>query len=143
VPTSSESLYSVTDEDLQLYLKHHGSLRDFKDFCYNYKDISLREYLEVMISKVLDSLDGKLEKWKVKESEFKDLLKTLCRNPNMRFPYRMEDIFSDLLWSNLIRMCTESRITFNSKFSESVLRVYCGEPGDSEFLKELINKLTR
>ena len=141
VPTSSESLYSVTDEDLQLYLKHHGSLRDFKDFCSNYKDISLREYLKATIEDLLVSLRIQSNRLQVDKPELKKLFKPLFEGSVVEFPLKIENFFLWLLEDNFIRRNKKFYFAFNSRISESAMRVYFEEHGDSEFLKEIINQL--
>jgi len=131
---------SVTDEDLQLYLKHHGSLRDFKDFCSNYKDMTLREYLKESIKEFLKSLRIQIKDSKVDKAELEEVLKPLFQDSVMEFPGEMEGLFLRLIEKNFIRRFDEDYITFNSRISESAMRVYFGEHGDSEFLKELINE---
>jgi len=53
----------------------------------------------------------------------------------------MEDFFLWLLEDNFIRRNKKFHFAFNSRISESAMRVYLEEHGDSEFLKEMINQL--
>ena len=132
---------SVADEDLQLYLKYHGSLRDFKDFCSNYKEISLREYLKATIEDLLVSLRIQSNRLQVDKPELKKLFKPLFEGSVIEFPLKMEDFFLWLLEDNFIRRNKKFHFAFNSRISESAMRVYLEEHGDSEFLKGIINQL--
>ena len=131
---------SPTTEDLQVYLKHHGSLRKFYEFCFYCKEMTLREYLKETIKKRLTTLRTQIKVSRTEEDELKEVLKPLFEHSVMEFPGEMEGLFLRLIEKNFIRRFDEDYITFNSRTSESVLRVYFGEHGDSEFLKELINE---
>ena len=141
----------VNKKDLELFLKYNGSLRRFEHFCARHNDIGLREYLKYSIQKQLDLLTIQIQKSQVDQSELKRLLEPLFSKPKMRFPYKIKDLLLKLIEDDFIKGIGKQRITsktsapfyitFNSRISESALRVYFKEHGDSEFLKELINQI--
>ena len=143
---------SVSNEDLELFLKYNGSLRRFEHFCARHREIGLRDYLDYPIQKELDLLTIQIEKSQVDQSELKRLVEPLFRKPKMKFSYKIKNLLLKLIEDDFIKGVGKQRITsersaplyvtFNSRISESALRVYFKEHGDSEFLKELINKIS-
>ena len=128
---------SVTDEDLQLYLKYHGSLREFKDFCSNYKDITLREYLVRTIKQDMRTISLKRNELDSSSEEFMNVIQQLCSQEKIRASNGFRKIVLKLEEANFLRIVEPPFYSFNSRASESSLRVYCGVVGDSEFLKEV------
>jgi len=131
---------SVSNEDLELFMKYSGSLRLFEKFCRE-KETDVRAFLQFFIRREITQTRGWIRRSQVDESELDELVKPLFKDSKMKLPYQMESLFSGLIEDNILRKVSPLYVTFDSRTSESALRVYFKEHGDSEFLKELINQI--
>ena len=131
---------SVSNEDLELFMKYYGSLRLFEKFCRE-KETDLRAFLRFFIGREITRARGRIRRSQVDESELDELVKPLFKDSKMKLPYQMESLFSGLIEDNILRKVSPLYVTFDSRISESALRVYFKEHGDSEFLKESINQI--